>query len=76
MKPLVSTTPDPQQDLLRTYCSQAEELLKTATSAEQAREMSERICGQFQNECESSLVINATRAFVEDVIGKMFGARG
>ncbi len=66
-------TRNPQQELLQQYCSEAEALINTASSAEQAKQFSEQICSEFQSECESELVMKATRTYIDDIIARLFG---
>jgi len=40
-------TLDPQRELLQQRCTEAEALIKTASSAEQAKQFSEQICSRF-----------------------------
>ncbi len=73
MGPLVYTPTDPQQELLKQYCAEAEAMLKTSTSEADARKVGMIMCSRFEQECSSALVIQATRAYIGDVIRRMFG---
>jgi hypothetical protein len=59
-----------QNDLLRKYCTEAERLLSEAADFATAIQLKDSLCEQFQRECESSLVIAATREYLEGVIRK------
>lgn len=75
MGTLVHKPPDPQQELLKQYCAEAETMLRTFTSEADARKVGEIMCSRFEQECSSALVIQATRAYIGDVIRRMFGEK-
>jgi hypothetical protein len=62
------TMSDPQQQIIERYCAEARELIDNATSREQALAIRARICAQLAQECESSLILEATQTYVDRVI--------
>ncbi len=62
-----------QVELLRRYCTEADTLIQNAANAAEARSLAERLCRRFRDECESPLVVNATRDYIEGTITKLFG---
>lgn len=68
-------TYDPQKELLHQLCAEAEEAIRDSASAEEARAKGETICGKFEDRCESPLVLNAARIYIEDIIAKAFADR-
>jgi hypothetical protein len=63
---------DAQGELLKQYCSEAESLIRSATTIAEAKKLGEQVCSKFQQECESTLVVNATRTFIDDIINRIF----
>lgn len=57
-----------QEDLLARYCSEAEGLILAAKDAREAQEIRDRLCKRFQEECNSQLIVNATRAYADHII--------
>ncbi|MBI5474744.1 MAG: hypothetical protein HY961_20585 [Ignavibacteriae bacterium] len=66
-------THTPQDGLLARYCSEAEEKIRSATNATEARQLGNELCSQFQKECDSELLFNATRQYINDIITRTFG---
>jgi hypothetical protein len=62
------TFPDPQRELIDEYCSEARQLLEHARDRDEAMQIAERVCARFAGHCRSSLVLAATRAYVERVL--------
>jgi hypothetical protein len=57
-----------QTQLVRRYCAEAERLLNEATDLATALQLKESLCEQFQKECDSSLVVTATRQYLDVII--------
>lgn len=57
-----------QTDLVARYCEEAEQLLADATDYESALRLRDEVCGRFQNECRSALIVNATRDYLTQII--------
>ena len=57
-----------QTRLVRKYCAEAERLLNEATDYATAIQLKNSLCEQFQNECDSSLVVTATRQYLGTII--------
>ena len=64
-----------QAELVRKYCGEAELLLNKATDYATALQLKESLCKQFQNECDSSLVVTATRNYLEAMIKERWKIR-
>ena len=62
------TFPDPQQELIANYCMEARRLLEQARDMSEAIVLAEEVCARFAGECRSSLVLSATRAYIEKAI--------
>jgi hypothetical protein len=65
---------DLQSDLVRRYCGDADAMIREAATMEQAESIGEEICGKLARECSSELVVNASRAYVKDIIHKRWGS--
>lgn len=72
---LAETPPrlDPQGELVGKYCSDAETAIQSATSMSKARQLAEQICRKLELECKSELVVNATRAHIQNIIQRRWG---
>ncbi len=57
-----------QNDLIRRYCAEAEKLLSGAADYASSVRLKDSLCERFQKECESSLVVAATKQYLEGVI--------
>lgn len=66
------TISDPQQELIERYCAEARELIGNATSREQAIAIRTRLCTQLAQECNSSLILDATQTYVDRVIQNLW----
>jgi len=55
-------------ELIARYCAEAEETLNAAPDYGSALRLKETLCSRFQEECESSLVVNATRQYIDAVL--------
>ena len=55
-------------ELIGRYCAQAEEMLEKAPDYPSALQLKESLCSKFQKECESSLVVNATRHYLDTLL--------
>jgi len=67
---------DTQQELLRRYCKEAEALLTKATDMNDASRIKEEACERFQQECNSSLLVNATKDYIDQIIARMWQNKG
>ena len=61
-------TYDPQETLFERFCGEAETLIASAKSKEEAVRIKDELCAKFEKECGSNLVITATRTFVDQII--------
>ena len=57
-----------QNNLVRKYCVEAERMLAEATDYPTAVQLKVSLCEQFQKECDSTLVVTATRQYLDGVI--------
>jgi hypothetical protein len=64
--------PDPQQDIIERYCAEAKQLLDRATSEAEAQAIRTRVCSQLAHECDSPLIMDATKKYVDQVIQRMW----
>lgn len=64
---------DIQDEILRRYCTEAERRIMQAHNAQQARQWGEEVCAQLRQECSSTLVLHATRTYVDALIRDLFG---
>ncbi len=64
-----------QDELIRKYCSEAERLLSEAEDYASSVRLKDSLCERFQKECESSLVVAATRQYLEGVIRDRWNTR-
>lgn len=60
--------PDPQQDIIERYCAEAQQLLDRATSEAEAQAIRTSVCSQLAQECDSPLIMDATKKYVDHVI--------
>lgn len=67
--------PDPQAELLKSYCAEAETLIMTASSEEEAKVLGRQLCSKFRGECSSALVVNATEKYIDNIISRTFQNR-
>jgi len=67
---------DPQQEIIERYCAEARELLENASSREQALAIRTRVCTRLAQECDSSLILEATQTYVDRVIQRMWKKSG
>jgi hypothetical protein len=63
---------DPQQEIIERYCGEARELISNASSREQAVAIRTRLCTQLAQECNSSLILDATQTYVDRVIQNLW----
>lgn len=63
---------DPANDLLQMYCAEAQELIDQAKSEEEAREIRQRLCARFAQECSSDLILNATQTYIDNIIRRIW----
>ncbi len=61
-----------QHKLMREYCSEAEGRITIATSRAEAMRIKEEWCNRFRQECESKLLVNATSAYLDEIITHMW----
>ncbi len=62
--------PDPSGDLIAQYCSEARGLITRAGNREEALKLRHDLCSRFALTCKSSLVLQATTAYIDDLIAK------
>ena len=62
------TIPDLQQEVIQRYCAEARQLLDQAASEEEAVEIRARVCSRLARECDSSLIMDATQSYVDQII--------
>jgi len=58
-----------QHSLLQKYCTDAEETIAKAPNPAAARALRDELCSRFATECDSELVIHATRTYIDQIIG-------
>lgn len=61
---------DVQDELVRDYCKEAEGLIVLAGSYVDAVSIKEKWCHRFMQECQSTLIINAAAAFLDQIIAR------
>lgn len=59
---------DEQQDLLHRYCKEAEALLSKAADINEAIRIKDETCKRFQLECNSSILVNAMKDYMDQII--------
>lgn len=59
-----------QSELLARYCQEAERLLADAPTYESALKLRDDLCARFRQECQSSLIVNATHEYLTQIIGR------
>jgi hypothetical protein len=59
---------DKQTELLQRYCAEAERELDDAASYAEALRLRDSLCTRFQTECDSPLVVHATRQYLDSLI--------
>lgn len=69
------STIDLQADLVRRYCGDVEAMIRDATTMEEAERIGEKLCNRLEEECNSELVVNATRTYVQEVIHRKWRRR-
>lgn len=57
-----------QRSLLQKYCTDAEETIAKAPNPAAARALRDELCKRFASECDSELVIHATRTYIDRII--------
>ncbi|RPH34870.1 hypothetical protein EHM92_07265 [bacterium] len=68
--------PDPQEEIIERYCAEARRMLDRAGSREEALAVRVRLCSQLAQECESTLILDATQSYVDRVIHSMWSDPG
>ncbi len=61
-------TSDEQRELLNCYCKEAEALLIKAADINDAIRIKNEACKRFQRECNSSILVNATKDYINQII--------
>lgn len=61
-----------QHELVREYCREAKGRIMIARSRADAMRIKEECCKRFSQECESELLINATSAYLDEIITRMW----
>jgi len=69
----VSGRSEKQEDLIRKYCAEAESVLAEAHDYNSAVRLKDSLCRRFQNECDSSLVVVATKIHLDNLLKKRWG---
>jgi hypothetical protein len=66
----ISTPENPERlrELISHYCAEAEKLLETAPDFPSALQLKDSLCAQFEKECDSRLVVSATRDYLDTVL--------
>jgi hypothetical protein len=62
-----------QDELIRRYCREAEAVLASAADYPSALRMKQSLCQRFEKECDSTLVVSATRQFLESLLKQRWG---
>ena len=66
-------TNERQEDLLRRYCDQAEAALRDAKDFASAKRIGDELCDRFAQECTSSMIVHATRTYLDELINHRWG---
>jgi hypothetical protein len=61
-----------QEELIRRYCAEAERQLEKAPDYAAALQLKESLCAMFERECESSMVVAATRQYIEEALQRLW----
>jgi len=64
-----------QEELIRRYCEEAEKVLSSAANYPSAVRMKQSLCERFEKECDSKLVVSATKLFIENLLKQRWGIR-
>lgn len=64
---------DPQAELLHVYCSEVESLIMGTNDVTQAREIRDQVCERFRQRCNSSILVQATIAYADEIITRKWG---
>ncbi len=64
----VHTFPDPSGDVIHRYCTEAREMIARAGNREEAVKVKRELCSRLAAACESNLVLQATAAYIDDLI--------
>ena len=62
-----------QNRLVRDFCRKAQALIGTAGSESEALRIKEEQCSRFEEECDSTLLVNAARHNIDDMIRERWG---
>ncbi len=60
--------PDPSGDMIQGYCAEARQLIGQSGTREEALKVKEDLCSRFAAACGSSLVLQATTVYIDDLI--------
>lgn len=61
-----------QDELVRDYCKEATDLIVLASSYVDAVRIKEKWCHRFKQECQSTLIINAASAYLDQIIARQW----
>lgn len=64
-----------QEELIRRYCEEAKTVLSSAANYPSAVRMKQSLCERFEKECDSKLVVSATKQFIEDLLKQRWELR-
>jgi len=59
---------EPQQELIRHACREAEERIAGARDNAEALRIRDEVCDRFGRECQSTIVVRALRDYLTEVI--------
>ncbi len=62
-----------QVELIRRYCEEADSRLSGATDYASALRVKDSLCDRFERECDSGIVILATKRFIDDLLRARWG---
>lgn len=62
-----------QEELVERHCGRARALLEESRNREEALNIRDWLCSRLAGECASSLVLNATRTYIDDLIKSKWG---
>jgi hypothetical protein len=62
-----------QDELIRRYCEEAEKVLSAAADYPSAVRMKHSLCDRFEKECDSKLVVSATKQFIDNLLKHRWG---
>lgn len=73
MKSVIRHEPgDPQAELVRRYCGEAEDVIANARTPEEAAEAGSEYCRKLRADCSSGLIVHATEEYIASLVKARF----